>query len=53
MEKLTYQELRELAIKAGIPDHKIAVGMWIKLQGYVKHHYTNKDRKSSYFYTKD
>ena len=32
----TYQELRELALKHGIRDNKVHIGVWIQTQGYQK-----------------
>ena len=33
-EVYTYQELRELALKHGIRDNKVHIGVWIHTQGY-------------------
>ena len=35
-ESLTYQQLREEAIKLGIRDTNVMIGRWIKDQGYIK-----------------
>ena len=35
-EVYTYQELRELALKHGIRDNKVHIGIWIQTQGYQK-----------------
>ena len=35
-EVYTYQELRELALKHGIRDNKVHIGVWIQTQGYQK-----------------
>ena len=32
-EVYTYQELRELALKHGIRDNKVHIGVWIQTQG--------------------
>ena len=51
-ERLLFSDLRVMAIKAGIPDNKIAIGLWIKQKRWVKHHSTDKNRKGYYYYTK-
>ena len=38
-EVYTYQELRELALKYGIRDNKVHIGVWIQTQGYQKQEY--------------
>lgn len=53
MEKLTYKQLREIAISQGLPDNKITIGIWAKLNGYIRHHIAKPDGKQWYFYTKD
>ena len=35
-EIYTFQELRELALKYGIRDNKVHIGVWIQTQGYRK-----------------
>ena len=30
-----YLQVREMAINAGIPDNKIAIGLWAKEKGYI------------------
>ena len=35
-EVYTYQELRELALKHGIRDNKVHIGVWLQTQGYQK-----------------
>ena len=35
-EVYTYQELRELALKYGIRDNKVHIGVWLQTQGYQK-----------------
>lgn len=52
-QKFTYSELRDLATKDGVNDNIVAIGMWLKKNGYTKHHYTDKSGKSFYFYTHD
>lgn len=48
--RLSYQELRERAIQEGIKDNKVSIGIWLKYEGFQKHH-TIKDNKSVYYYT--
>ena len=36
VEVYTYQELRELALKHGIRDNKVHIGVWLQTQGYQK-----------------
>jgi len=36
MTYYTYEELREQAIKQGIRDNKVHIGIWIHQQGYIK-----------------
>lgn len=38
-EVYTYQELRELALKHGIRDNKVHIGVWIQTQGYQNGEY--------------
>lgn len=38
-EVYTYQELRELALKHGIRDNKVHIGVWIQTQGYQNREY--------------
>ena len=33
-EKLTYQDIRTIALANGIKDNKVSVGMWAKLNGF-------------------
>ena len=32
----TYDEVREMAIKEGIADNRIIIGIWLKMNGYLK-----------------
>lgn len=36
MPYYTYEELRNQALKDGIRDNKIHIGVWIQQQGYIK-----------------
>lgn len=31
-----FEELRDVAIKVGVPDNRVHIGVWIRLQGYIK-----------------
>ncbi len=35
-EYITYKDLRLLAIKDNIPDNKISIGIWAKINGYFQ-----------------
>jgi hypothetical protein len=52
-DRISYRELREMAIVSGVNDNIRAIGKWIKDLGYKKHHGLTKDRKSFYYYTID
>lgn len=51
--KLSYQELRKIALNEGVKDNKVSVGIWIKLNGFYKHHSVDQNRKSYYYYTQN
>ena len=53
MERLSYDELRKLALKKEIPDNKIAIGLWIKMNGYKRHHSVDAFGHQYYFYSLD
>lgn len=36
MNFITYEELRILAIKEDIPDNKVSIGMYAKMNGYYQ-----------------
>lgn len=38
-EVYTYQELRELALRHGIRDNKVHIGVWLQTQGYQNREY--------------
>ena len=51
-EVYTYQELRELALKYGIRDNKVHIGVRIQTQGYRKQRrQINHIRKTFYLKT--
>ena len=53
-EVYTYQELRELALKHGIRDKKVHIGVWIQTQGYQKQRIQiNHIRKTFYLKSHD
>ena len=53
-EIYTYQELRELALKYGIRDNKVHIGVWIQTQGYQKQRIQiNHIRKTFYLKSHD
>lgn len=49
---LTFQELRVIAIKKGVPDNKTEIGIWAKNNGYNKIR-KQKDKISKYYYFKN
>ncbi len=53
MKRLSYDELRKVALTKGIPDNKIAIGLWIKMQGYKKHHSIDAFKHQYFFYSLD
>lgn len=52
MERLSYEQLRITAIEAGVPDNRVSIGCWLKANGYLKKHTTDKRRKTIYYYIK-
>lgn len=52
-ELFTYNELREQAIKEGIADNKVSVGLWAKINGYYKTKREIRDNKFVWLYTKN
>lgn len=52
-ELFTYNELREQAIKEGIADNKVSVGLWAKINGYYKAKREIRDNKFVWLYTKN
>lgn len=36
---IDYSQIREIALQNGIDDNKVSIGMWAKMNGYIK---TNK-----------
>lgn len=49
MEELTYEEIREKALKQGVPDTKLHIGLWAQFNGYVKQR-KSRSGKSKYLY---
>ncbi len=50
MERLTYSQIKEMAIMQGIESNKYAVGMFAKRNGYKKYHTTDKFGNQGYYY---
>lgn len=49
----TYNQIRQLAISRGVADNKVSIGIFAKLQGYVKiKKQINKERKIYYILEK-
>ncbi len=36
MEELTYEQVRAKALKQGVKDNKVQIGMWANFNGYIK-----------------
>lgn len=36
MQTFTYEEIREKALKQGIADNRLRVGLWASSNGYIK-----------------
>jgi len=36
MEELTYEQVRTKALKQGVKDNKVQIGMWANFNGYTK-----------------
>ena len=52
MENLiTFDELREIALKNGIVDNKVHIGIWAQQNGYIKRR-IQKNYKIRYYYEK-
>ena len=50
-EMFSYDVLRDVAIEAGVPNNRVHIGVWIRLQGYIKQRkQINRIRKT--YYTK-
>ncbi len=47
----TFEELREIAIKDGISDNKVSVGLWAKIKGYKKAKREIRNNKFIYLYS--
>ena len=41
MQTFTYEEIREKALKQGVTDNRLRVGLWASSNGYIKSNYTN------------
>lgn len=50
MEYYTFEQLKEMAFKDGITGNKVAVGIWAKMNGFLKKKkQINKRRITFYF----
>lgn len=49
-ERLNYEELREIALCNGIPDNRVAIGLWAKENRYIKHHSTDRRSNKQFYY---
>ena len=54
MEYYTFEQLKEMAFKDGITGNKVAVGIWAKMNGFLKKKkQINKRRITFYFKLND
>lgn len=51
-ETITFDDLRELAVKEGIKDNKVSVGMWAKFNGYTRYKRKIRDNRIIWTYVK-
>lgn len=51
--RLSFSQIKEMAIQQGTDSNKRAVGMYAKKIGYKRHHTTNKFGDQFYYYAKD
>ena len=51
-ETITFDDLRELAVKEGIKDNKVSVGMWAKFNGYTRYKRKIRDDRIIWTYVK-
>jgi hypothetical protein len=49
---LTFQDLRVIAVKNGVPDNKTEIGIWAKNNGFYKIR-KQKDKKVRNYYFKN
>ena len=49
----TYQDIRVMAIKDGIPDNKVSIGIWAKLKGYYQTKKMTDGKSTILYYKKD
>ena len=50
---LSYDDIRDLATKAGIADNKVSIGLWAKIKGFVKVKREIRNNKFVWLYRKD
>ncbi len=48
--RLTFAEIREMALREGIADNKVSIGLYAKVKGYKKICKKDKNKKSVYYY---
>ena len=46
MQTFTYEEIREKALKQGVTDNRLRVGLWASSNGYIKERYREKLSRS-------
>lgn len=50
--RLKYEDVRKIALKNGVRDNKTYIGIWLKLNGYIKKTSMNRQRKIYVYYEK-
>ena len=50
MEYYTFEQLKEMAFKDGITGNKVAVGIWAKMNGFLKKKEADKTSVELQFY---
>lgn len=51
-ERLKFSDIRELALKEGVEDNKVSIGIWAKQNGYKKKQSKDKNRRNYVYYSK-
>lgn len=50
---ITYEELRQIALKDNIADNKVSIGIWAKINGYEKVKREIRNNKFVWLYRKN
>ena len=49
MEEFTYEQIRTKALKQGIKDNKVHIGLWANLNNYLKTRRKKNGKVSTYY----